>query len=518
MTTETIKILYMEDDPGLARLVERKLSRIGFDVVSAPDGASGLMELNKGTFNIVLLDQEMPSMTGIDVLEQLELGTDHPPVIMLTGRGDEELAVEALKKGAADYIVKDVENRYMAVLPTAIERVLRAHADRHERERMRAELRQSEQFLRATLDSVRASVAILDQDGVIQSTNSAWKAAAKEGDNNWAPVDCGDNYLEHCNDGEGLFSEEGVGVAEGVRGVLTGETDEFRYLYPCVLGGETRWFDMGVNLVEGSDPRRALVVHTDVSKLRETENRLRQAQKLEVIGRLTGGVAHEFNNLLQIIEGNLEMAQMDLTEDCPATKHINRAHLAGVRGTRLTKELMAYSRRQTLAGSTINPNRFVSELRQWLENELGVDVRLEMTLSDDVNSIRVDANGLEEAIHNIALNARWAMPDGGVFGISTCCRIIREAMVVAGETAQPGEYVEIAFSDTGFGMSKEVLANAFEPFFTTKEVGQGTGLGLSMVFGFARQSDGYATLESDVDVGTIVRLLLPVAPPISSSL
>lgn len=511
MTEKAIRILYIEDEPGLARLVQRKLSRIGFDVVIASDGKAGLQELGSRAFSIVLLDQEMPGMTGIEVIDKLNPGTDDPPVIMLTGRGDEELAVEAIKKGAADYIVKDVDNRYMAVLPTVIERVLRAQADRQERERMRAELRQSERFLRATLDSFQAAVAIIDKDGVILSTNNAWRASAKKVGIDWTPIDRGDSYLAHCESSSGVFSEGSGAVAEGIREVLAEKADEFRHLYDRKLGEETRWFDMTVNLIESSDPPRALVVHTDVTKLRKTEERLRQAQKLEVVGRLTDGVAHEFNNLLQIVGGCLELALLEMTDDCPSRKHVDQAMRTNYRGARITEQLMAFSQRRILERTVIQPNEFLAASGQLLENSLGADVRIELELGDDIKPIRVDAKGLENAITNFALNARWAMPDGGVFTVLTSRKLVLETVNIGGDSLPPGEYVEIAFSDTGFGMSGEVLSNAFEPFFTTKEVGQGSGLGLSMVFGFARQLDGFASLDSEVDVGTTARLLLPTA-------
>ena len=240
------------------------------------------------------------------------------------------------------------------------------------------------------------------------------------------------------------------------------------------------------------------------------QERLRQSQKMETVGQLTGGVAHDFNNLLQIIAGNLDMLLRTLPEDAARQRRAAESAMSGAkRAATLTERLLAFSRRQPLAPKPLNANRLISGMSELLHRSLGETVEVEVVLSPSLWRVEIDPNALENAILNLAVNARDAMPDGGKLTIETANTHLDRAYVAQNPELSTGQYVAISVSDTGHGMAPGVVERVFEPFFTTKEVGKGTGLGLSMVYGFVKQSGGHVKLYSEPGQGTTVRLYLP---------
>ena len=246
----------------------------------------------------------------------------------------------------------------------------------------------------------------------------------------------------------------------------------------------------------------------DLTARQKIEQELRQAHKMEAIGQLTGGIAHDFNNLLTVILGNLEMLEDRLT----APRHlelVREARATTEQGAQLTHHLLAFGRRQPLRPEPTDLRSLLAGLRPILRRTLSEAIEVRMTVDDDTPNVVVDANQLQNALLNLAINARDAMPGGGALTFGVEAAEIEATPAEPHPEMLPGTYAVIAVSDTGVGMSKEVRQKAFEPFFTTKEVGAGTGLGLSMVYGFARQSAGYARIESEPGRGTTVLLYLP---------
>lgn len=249
------------------------------------------------------------------------------------------------------------------------------------------------------------------------------------------------------------------------------------------------------------------IIH-DLSAHKATEMALRQAQKMEAMGQLTGGIAHDFNNLLTVIIGNLEMLEGRLTT--PLQRELTTEALeAADLGARLTARLLAFARRSHLEPESVNLNTFVLGLTDMLHRTLGATIYLSNALTPNLWSARVDPSQVESAIVNLAVNARDAMPDGGRLLIETGNVVVTADRSRELGDLPPGEYVRLSVSDTGTGMSGTVRERAFEPFFTTKEQGRGTGLGLSMIYGFARQSGGLATIDSVEGKGTVVTIYLP---------
>jgi two-component system, NtrC family, sensor kinase len=260
--------------------------------------------------------------------------------------------------------------------------------------------------------------------------------------------------------------------------------------------------------------RRTRRLYAETDQRLTAEESLRQSQKLDAIGHLTGGVAHDFNNLLTIIIGNLETAQRQLQSFTDAVhlklqQRIDSAMHGAERAATLTKRLLAFSRQQPLNPVSIDVNRLLNGLADFLRRALGEDVSLEIVGAGGLWSVEADPGELESAVLNLAVNARDAMPDGGKLTIETSNSYLDDAYCRPYPDVHPGQYVQLSVTDSGVGMGKEIVERAFEPFFTTKQTGQGTGLGLSQVYGFVKQSGGHVKIYSEPGEGTTVKMYLP---------
>jgi PAS domain S-box-containing protein len=245
--------------------------------------------------------------------------------------------------------------------------------------------------------------------------------------------------------------------------------------------------------------------------LRQTEEALRQAQKMEAIGQLTGGIAHDFNNLLAGIMGNLDLMRLriSLNQTAHLGQHLDAAMASTRRAAALTHRLLAFARRQTLIPKPVDVTLLVQSMLDLIRRTVGPNIDVEANVEPALWWTLCDQHQLENALLNLSINARDAMPDGGTITIRTKNMPMREAEAVLGSHVQTGDYVLLSVTDTGTGMTPEVIEHAFEPFFTTKPFGEGTGLGLSMVHGFMKQSDGYVTIDSRIGIGTTIKLYLP---------
>jgi PAS domain S-box-containing protein len=254
-------------------------------------------------------------------------------------------------------------------------------------------------------------------------------------------------------------------------------------------------------------------VEAEIARRTQAEEALRQAQKMEAVGQLTGGIAHDFNNLLTVVTGNIARAQRALEAaelaDPRTHRSLENAMKGAERAASLTQRLLAFSRRQPLAPKPIDPDKLVTGMSDLLQRTLGEDIRLEIVTSPGLWRVEADSSQLESAILNLGLNARDAMPQGGELTIETANAQLDESYSAREAEVPPGQYVMIAVTDTGTGMTPATLERAFEPFFTTKEVGKGTGLGLSMVYGFVKQSGGHVKIYSEEGEGTTIKIYLP---------
>ena len=255
----------------------------------------------------------------------------------------------------------------------------------------------------------------------------------------------------------------------------------------------------------------------ETAERQRAEEMLRQSQKMQAIGQLTGGVAHDFNNLLQAIQGNLEALAVHMQADDPLRRHVDRALTSTEKGSVLTQQLLAFARRQSLQPTRFNPAERIAALAELLRGMLGGTITVVTECPDGLWPAKADPHQLDTALLNLAINARDAMPNGGTLTIGAANVAIDVTTARGLPDVDVGEYLRITVADTGLGMTRDVREAAFEPFFTTKAIGQGSGLGLSQVYGFVKQSRGHVTLESAPGEGTTAAIYLRRADPLSEA-
>ena len=344
---------------------------------------------------------------------------------------------------------------------------------------------------------------VLDGEGVIRAANDAWQAIL-----GYSAADIvGRDYAD-------FVVPDDVTASDGALQVALAEpllAFENRYYHK---DGGIRWISWVAAPQDGvvyASGRHVTAEKEAAEKLEAAQDALRQSQKMEAVGQLTGGIAHDFNNLLQGITGSLDLVQKRISQGRlgELDRFITGAMSAANRAAALTHRLLAFSRRQPLDPRAVRANPLIASMEDLLRRTLGEHIELELVLAGGLWLTLCDPNQLENAVLNLAINARDAMPEGGKLIIETCNTHLDSAYAASQRDVRPGQYVCICVTDTGVGMAPETVAKAFDPFFTTKPIGQGTGLGLSMIYGFARQSEGYAKLYSEPAKGTTFKLYLP---------
>jgi PAS domain S-box-containing protein len=450
---------------------------------------------------------------------------------------------DAVKSGVSDYTVQyriirpsDGEVRWISV-KSLIERdadgrairLIGAHTDVTEQMQAEQALRQSEEQSRklaAELAHLNATLAqrvlektrerdriwdvsqdlllVADRDGTWRSINPAWTRTL--GWQEHELLNRTSEWLDHPDDRIASRSELQRKLSSGQATVRF----EHRFRHK---DGSYRWLSWTA-VVDGD---KIYAVARDITaekaaseRLKAAEEALRQSQKMEAVGQLTGGIAHDFNNLLTGIVGSLDLMQTRLRQGRTENveRYIEAAMTSANRAAALTHRLLAFARRQPLIPKPVDANALVVSLEDLLRRTIGEALDLDIVTAKDLWLTLCDPNQLENALLNLAINARDAMPDGGRLTIATV-NVVVAALNAANPALLPGDYICISVTDTGTGMSAEVVARAFDPFFTTKPIGQGTGLGLSMIYGFARQSNGHVSIDSAPGRGTTVKLYLP---------
>lgn len=446
-------------------------------------------------------------------LEELEgrrfLDLVHPEDVEATLGAMRELAAQhEVLNFVNRYRCKDGTYRFLEWRSTPVgELVFAAARDVTEHRRIEEALTRSRQMLQAVLDHFPGVVFWKDRESVYLGCNRAFALGAGLSDASeiagktdydlpWASTEA-DKY--RADDREVVASgRPKLGIIEPQHRV----------------DGRVTWFNTSKVPLIGADGAVFGVLGTaaDITEMRRLEEQYRQAQKMEAVGALAGGVAHDFNNLLQIVTGYLELAQLKLATAEVPTHELQEIGKATTRASALVRQLLAFSRRQTMQREHVDVGALVAGLAKMLRRIIEERIELRTACRGPLPTVFADPGHLEQVVVNLCVNARDAMPDGGVLRIETRCESLGEDAGSRGPDARPGEYVVISVSDTGCGIPEENLDRIFEPFFTTKGIGKGTGLGLAMVYGIVKQHEGFVEVRSEVGRGTEVQVFLPAAP------
>jgi signal transduction histidine kinase/DNA-binding response OmpR family regulator len=533
------RVLLADDNADMRDYVRRLLITQGYEVEAVEDGEAALASARNTPPDLVLTDVMMPKLDGFGVLRGIrnDASLAGIPVLMLSARAGEEAKIEALDAAADDYLAKPFAARELLA---RVNSNIQMAAVR--RDAARAVMQSEQRFVmtqeRLTLALSTGRVAIYDWDVdtdrlSIQGPLSGFFGVSTDDAIKGVPLQ---DVIEgiHPEDRERTMSHISKTVETGVPFESEYRVHGAGEIRTVISRGHLALRPSGQRLFSGAliditeekaaehklrEQARALEelnatlekrVEAEVAEKLKVEEALRQAQKMEAIGQLTGGVAHDFNNLLTVIMGGIDTIRRSKPED---TARIRRAADMALLGTQraasLTNRLLAFSRRQPLQPKALELNNLVRDMTELLHRTLGETVELEAVMASRLWLIEADQHQLESAILNLAVNARDAMQEGGKLTIETVNTALDESYFETDAEIIPGQYVMVSISDNGSGMSKDTLVRAFEPFYTTKEVGRGTGLGLSMVYGFVKQSRGHVTLYSEVGLGTTVKLYFP---------
>ncbi len=511
---ELVRLLLVEDDERDAELVCMELERAGLELrASRVDNERDLMlKLAEGAWDIVISDFAMPSFDGLSAFRILHHHRPEVPFIFVSGVLGEERAVEAMRAGARDYVLKD----NLARLGVAVRRELAASRVRQSEKLLELHAREDQRRLEMAVEASGAGIFEylperqklpyvnprlleilgLDQDEAYGRSGFPERALA----------------LVHPDDRRRLV--------EAANSFLAGQTQRFS-TEARLRHGSGSWVEVAIYSKAVARDNLARAIHVlgvvvDISERRELEVQLRQAQKMEAVGRLAGGVAHDFNNLLTAIFSFGEFAQRHLLPDTPAHRDIGEVLNAAKRAQVLTGQLLTFSRRKRIAPRIVNLNELIEGLERMLGRLVGEDVIVELRLAQELANVRIDPGSFEQVIVNLAVNARDAMPHGGRLIIETAETWLEDSSPDPASISLDRKRVSVRVIDEGVGMDDETISRVFEPFFTTKAVGIGTGLGLSTCYGIVRQAGGTISVESSHGHGTTFRILLPTTEDTSS--
>ncbi|MBI4566540.1 MAG: response regulator [Planctomycetes bacterium] len=497
---DTLRLLHLEDSPYDAELIRHCLIRVWKDVeiVVADTREAFERQLDSGRYDLILADYKVPGFDGELALKLARERHPDTPVIFVSGTIGEDAAVQCLLEGAADYVLKDNLRR----LPSAVERTLREADEQRRRKKAEEAVRERESRLRRIVDSNIAGIFFWDLNGKVVEANDAFLKMT-----GYTPEDLRAGRLDWKAMTPPEYLERDARAVEELKtkGAVTPYEKEYLRKdgspFPVLLGFAA--FEGGMD--------RGVGFVLDLSQRKNLEDQLRQAQRMEVVGRLAGGVAHDFNNLLTPILGLSDLILGQIKPDDPVRSDIEEIKKAGQRAARLTRQLLAFSRKQVLQPRVVDLNESVQEMQMLLGRLIGEDVTLSLQLSPEGGRVKVDPGQMEQVIMNLAINARDAMPQGGKLTIETRRVFLDEEYAGRHVGVVPGYHVVLIVSDTGTGMDKETMGHLFEPFFTTKPQGKGTGLGLATVYGIIKQSGGHIWAYSEPKRGSTFKVYLPEA-------
>jgi signal transduction histidine kinase len=496
-----VRILHLEDDDLDSELIVASLRHAGLQlqVRRARTPEEFTDALRDGRVDLVLSDFSLPGYDGMAALRATREVRPDLPFVLVSGTIGEERAVAAMKLGATDYVLKDRVER----LPAIVERALRETEQRRRQEATERTLADVRQRMEFALDA--AQVGIWEWD--FSAGTVVWSTLT-ESLHGFAPgtfAGTFDAALAHIHPDDRARVQSVVDAAGGATfGV------EYRVQTPAGV----RWVTSAGRVWQDDRGQsvRASGISRDSTAQRSLEDQLRQAQRLESIGQLAAGIAHDFNNLMNVVLGYSELLTERFADVPDVRADVAEIERAARSATGLTRQLLAFSRRQILTPTIIDLNDVVRDTQKMMRRVIEENIRLEFHCSPEPLPVKVDVSQMEQVLLNLVVNARDAMPEGGTVTIET-----REALLdgtaVDGPHGElrPGPYALLSIADTGTGIPAHVQPRLFEPFFTTKAPGRGTGLGLATVYGIVKQSGGHIAFESALGVGTTFRIYVPLS-------
>ena len=500
---EALRLFVVDENEEIGLLVRVHLQRAGHEVTLCRTGADALIVLGQNPHHLVLLDDRLPDMDGLHLLHTLTHEGIQTPVLVMTAHGDEKLATQALLAGAIDYMVKDNGLAFLAELPKRVQEAVTRHR-----------LLQANRLFSAALESARDGVCITDCQGMMLHVNRALET------------------LTGC-DRHQLIGQQPLLQRSDVQGQQS-DTE----LWPLILACQSWHGEVWLSRQEGPPVETSLTlspilggrdrvthfvaIFRDITERKQLQRQLLHAQKMQSVGTLAGGVAHEFNNLLTGIQGYaaLGLREPDLSSD--VRKFLQNIVELSDRAANVTRQLLAFARKPALRRQLTDMAELLTATAELVRHSMCIDVNVEMDESAQGCQpllALIDANQVQQVLINLTLNARDALarPEPVLYRLQRLLAL--DAVAAFPDHVPPGDYVVLEVHDRGKGMTPEVLEHAFDPFFTTKDIGHGTGLGLPVAFGIVRGHLGYLTLDSRAGHGTTVRLYLPrlqeapAAPP-----
>ena len=529
-----VQILVVEDEVIIAKDIQNMLKKLGYAVSAATSsGEEAIKKVAETLPDLVLMDIVLEGdMDGVAAAEQIRDCFDIP-VVYLTAYSDDTTLQRAKITEPYGYILKPFQERE---LYTTIEMALYKH-------KMERKLKENEQWLSTTLKSIGDAVIATDAEGFVTFMNPVAEVLT-----GWKQEDAGGKPLTDifdimneetgkqvddpatkilregvvmglenhmvliAKDGTRLPIDDSYAPIRDEKGNIAGVVLVFRDITERKRAEKDlrAAYDQSVayaqELKEQIEERKRME-----EEKKKVEAQLFQAQKMEAVGRLAGGVAHDFNNLMTVVIGHSDLMLMRLSKEDPLYNNVEEIRKAGERAASLTQQLLAFSRKQILKSKVINVNEIITNMKNMLRRLIGEGVQLQTALGSELGRVECDPAQIEQVFMNLVINARDAMPKGGKITIETTNVDLDETYASKhGIELKPATYVLLEVSDTGIGMNKEVQNQIFEPFFTTKEKGEGTGLGLSTVYGIVKQSGGFIWAYSEVGLGTTFKIYLPV--------
>ena len=503
------RVLLVEDDLSHVELIARAFVPLEheYTLTAAQSLKQANAVISRRAPDLVLADYRLPDGQG---QELIALAAGAFPVVLMTAYGDEKLAVQAIKAGALDYVVKSPE--IFATMPRTVARCLREWETQAQHKRMENALRESEARFRAIFDSTFQFTGLMTPEGVLLEANRTMLdfLGVRPNEVIQRPI-----WEVLRTMGGSSVGAERLKIA--VRDAAGGQFVRYETAI-CGAGDKKAIVDFSIKPVFDTSGKVALLIPEgrditdrkhDEAERAKLQEQLLQAQKLESVGRLAGGVAHDFNNMLSVILGHTDLILLQTKPDNPLYPDLVEIEKTAQRSADLTRQLLAFARKQTVSPKVLDLNDTVSGMLKMLRRLIGENIELVWQPGNDLWPVNIDPSQIDQVLANLAVNARDAISNIGQVTICTSNETFTVADTEQHPTSLPGEFVRLSVSDNGCGMNRETLERIFEPFYTTKSLGRGTGLGLATVYGIIKQNDGFIRATSKPGQGSTFNLYIP---------